>query len=171
MKYITTDYLYNLDETNCIKQYFTRDGIEMYLLCPMHNNQEAIKLAVSRAALYRRFGIRNQETEYDVFEVDSDIVCEIQQEQIIVRNENEVQNRISDFAHSIHSLLASFGSNCFMQNMEDRNRIVNIMRVDSNTELAIPREDEFETFSLDGHSLIRDTRGNDIYPERKRVDE
>lgn len=166
MKYIITDYLYNWDETNCIKLYCTENGIEVYLLYPVHNNQEPIKLAVSREALYRRFEIQGQEIEYDIFEIDFHIDCEIQQEQIIVRNENEVRNYISDFAHSVHSLLASFGSNCFMQNMEDRNRIVNIMRLDSNTEFTMPREDEFKTFSLDllfdGHSLIRDARGNDI---------
>ena len=132
----------------------------------MRDNQEPIKLAVSRELLYGNFRIWYQQIEYDVFEVDSDIVYEIQQGQIIVRNENEIQNRISDFAHSVHSLLTSFGSNCFMQNMEDKNRIVNIMKVDSNAELAIPRGDEFETFSLDllfdGHSLIRDAGGNTI---------
>lgn len=167
MKYITTDYLYNWDETNCIKQYCTENGIEVYLLYPVHNNQEPIKLAVSREALYRRFEIQAQEIEYDIFEIDFHIDCEIQQEQIIVRNENEVRNYISDFAHSVHSLLASFGSNCFMQNRNDINRIINIIRADRNTELTRPRNELVETticlhLLFDGCSIIRDTKGNNI---------
>ena len=123
MKYITTDYLYNLDETNYIKQYYTKDNIEIYLLSQMHNNQAPIKLAVSRELLYRQFGIGCREIEYDIFEIDFHIDYEIQQGQIFVRNENKIQNCISGFAHSVHSLLTSFGNNCFIQNRNNVNRI------------------------------------------------
>lgn len=93
------------------------------MLCPRHNNQELIKLAVSRDSLYRKFKVNFNESEFDIFEIDFCIDYEIQENELIVMNENEIQNYISDFVHSIHSLLTSFGNYCFMQNMEDRDML------------------------------------------------
>ena len=141
MKYIGTDYLYNLEELYHTHQHICENGTELYLLFPI-NNEETTKIAVSRELLYRRFGVHHIETEYDVFEIVFQINYHIEGENVIIENELNVLNQLSQFAHSIHTLLSSFGCNIYIGNAENRTNIMRVINADRNAALIEPREND-----------------------------
>lgn len=138
MRYLGTDYLYNLEELYHTYQHICENGTELYLLFPI-NNEETIRIAVSRELLYRRFGVHHIETEYDVFEMVSPINYHIEGENVIIENELYVFNQLSRFAHSVHTLLSSFGSNIYIGNAENRTNIIRLINADRNAALIEPR--------------------------------
>jgi hypothetical protein len=176
MRYLGTDFLYNLDEANTIKEYHTDNGFQIYLLFPMGENErnENCKLAISREQLYRRYRIHYDEIEFDVFEVDFTINYQIDGENVIVDDEMRVRNSLFNFAHSTHSLLASFGGSIIGENANNRNRIMELLNADRNAVLMPPRENEMETqvfsisLSYDRRYVIRDGRGNTIFSFNNR---
>ena len=176
MRYLGTDYLYNLDEANAIKEYHSDNGFQVYLLFPFRENEtnESCKLAISREQLYRRYRIHYDEIEFDVFDVDFTINYQIDGEDVIVDDEMRVRNRLFNFAHSIHSLLTSFGGSIIGENENNRNRILGLLNADRNVELIQPRENEMEdqVFNLsllyDRQYVIRDGRGNTLFSFNNR---
>lgn len=176
MRYLGTDFLYNLDETNTIKEYHTDNGFQIYLLFPMGENERNgnCNLAISREQLYRRYRIHYDEIEFDIFEVDFTINYQIDGENVIVNDEITVRNRLFHFANSIHSLLASFGGSIIGENTDNRYRILELLNADRNVELIPPRENEMENqvFNLsllyDRQYVIRDGRGNTIFSFNNR---
>ena len=176
MRYLGTDFLYNLDEINAIKEYHTDNGFQIYLLFPFRENDrnENCKLAISREQLYRRYRMHYNEIEFDVFEVDFTINYQIDGENVMVDNEMMVRNRLFNFAHSVHSLLLSFGSCIIGENADNRNRIMELLNADRNAALIPPRENEMEnqvfsvSLSYDRHYVIRDGRGNTIFSFNNR---
>ena len=141
MRYLGTDYLYNLEELYHTHQHICENGTELYLLFPI-NNGETTRIAVSRELLFRRFGVRHIETEYDVFEIVSPINYHIEGENVIIENELNVLNQLSQFAHSVHTLLSSFGSNVYIGNAENRTNIMRLINADRNAALIEPREND-----------------------------
>lgn len=141
MRYLGTDYLYNLEELYHTRQHICENGTELYLLFPI-NNEEATRIAVSRELLYRRLGVHHIETDYDVFEIVYPINYHIEEENVIIDNELNVLNQLSQFAHSVHTLLSSFGSNVYIGNTENRTNIIRLINADRNAALIEPRENE-----------------------------
>lgn len=166
MKYIGTYYLYELDETNDICQYFTTDKTEFYLILPKNNN-ESRKIAISRQKLYLHFGIIVKEIDYDVFEINNSIKYYNDKGNIIF--DEETYRYLTDFVGDIHLLLKSFGRNILMQNIDYKNRIINILKADINAspthnlygEPFVEAEYKLQLI-FDKSHLIQDSRGNTI---------
>ena len=139
-----------------------------------NERNENCKLAISREQLYRRYRIHYDEIEFDVFEVDFTINYQIDGENVIVDDEMRVRNSLFNFAHSTHSLLASFGGSIIGENANNRNRIMELLNADRNAVLMPPRENEMETqvfsisLSYDRRYVIRDGRGNTIFSFNNR---
>ena len=141
MRYLGTDYLYNLDELYYTRQHICENGTELYLLFPI-NKEETPRIAVSRELLYRRFMVPHIETEYDVFEIVFPINFHIDGGNIIIENEFNILNQLSQFAHSVHTLLCDFGSNIYIGNAENRTNIIRLINADRNAALIEPREND-----------------------------
>lgn len=141
MKYIGTDFLYNLEEIYYPYQIFCDNGTELYILFDS-KNKERTSVAVSRALLYKRFGVCHKETEYDVFEIDFPIVYTINGENIAIENESNVINRLSSFAHSSHRLLSSWGCNILVGNADIRSEILKLTNADKYSSFIEPTEED-----------------------------
>lgn len=129
MKYIGTYYLYELDETNEIYQCFTNDKTEFYVITP-NNDGENNKLAISRQRLYLEFGIMQKENDYDVFEIYTPITYYF--DNGCFKMDETTYCYLTNFIGTIHLLMKSFGRNILMQNIDDKNRIISILRADIN---------------------------------------
>jgi len=69
----------------------------------------------------------------------SPINYHIEGENVIIENELNVFNQLSQFAHSVHTLLSSFGSNIYIGNEENRTNIIRLINADRNAALIEPR--------------------------------
>ena len=166
MEYKGTYYLYELDVTNEIHQCFTDDNTEFYVITS-NNDGENNKLAISRQRLYLEFGIMPKENDYDVFEIDTPITYYF--DNGCFKMDETTYRYLTDFIGNIHLLLKSFGRNILMQNIDDKNRIINILRADYNAspthnpygEPFVKAEYKLQLI-FDKRYLIQDSRGNTI---------
>ncbi len=164
MEYKGTYYLYELDETNGICQYFTNNKTEFYVV-PSENDNGNYKLAVSRQLLYAQFGIFPKENDYDVFNID--VPMKFQNDNGDNKIDSATYDFLSNFIHNFHLLLKSFGQSIVMQNIDDKNRIINILKSDINASCNqydksfVSTEYKIQLI-FDGKYLIQDNHGNTI---------
>ena len=111
MKYKGIHYLYELDETNDIYQFFTDDETEFYIILPQKEGENS-KLAISRQRLNLEFGVMAKENDYDVFEIDTPI--RYHYDNGVVKMDETTYYYLTDFINNIHLLLKSFGRNLQM---------------------------------------------------------
>lgn len=152
MRYLTTDYLYNLDVINYTKTFFTDEGMKICILFPK-NTMRSPMLAISRAYTYNKLGITLSIDEFDVFEIDYPIVYSIIEEEIVLDDEETVKVQLTMFAKLVSNLLLSFGLNCFGEYRAVRKKLRHMVYLDKSSVPQEPSQNELE-LSIEYHLTL-----------------
>lgn len=133
MKYLYTNYLYELSYNHYTWAIFTPDKVEAYLLIPQ-KDETCIKYAISRELVYRKLGVIPNEIEFDIFEYEDLINYQIINEHVYIINEAELFNTLTSYARLWSNILYDFGFRC----LGDFNSIIQ----DSVNALKINQSDD-----------------------------
>ena len=163
MKYIGTDYLYNLDVGKIAISFFTDAHIECVLLCSEKHN--SVEVAISREFLYRKLNIPFTEKEYDVFDISSCIDYIFEDNDIRIKDDKFVINLVSEIADTVYRFEISLIEMCSLYLQEEKNLLHQLLKNDSlrqqNNEV-VNSLFSLELLTETKSYVIRDNRGNDI---------
>ena len=138
MKYIGTDYLYNLDVGKIAISFFTDAHIECVLLCSEKHN--SVEVAISREFLYRKLNIPFTEKEYDVFDISSCIDYIFEDNDIRIKDDKFVINLVSEIADTVYRFEISLIGMCSLYLQEEKNSLHVLTNRLSNTFKTAYRE-------------------------------
>lgn len=165
MKYLYTNYLYEISSNHYTYAIFTSDRVEVYLLIPK-KDEACIKYAVSRELVYGKLGVFPNEIEYDIFEYEDSINYQIINEHVFLSNETEVLNTLTSYARLWSNILYSFGFSCLGDFNSIKQDAVNALKINQSDDKRQDSKnytlEKFEISIIEENSKfqIKNSKGN-----------